>query len=79
MMPWLYLMAGIVTEIVGTICMRALVFNSPLYAQIAATAGISLSYYFVAEAVATIPIAISYAAWSGVGLGGNSHAFSATI
>ncbi len=70
MIYWLFLLAGIITEITGTTLMRALVFGNPIYAQLAATVGISLSYYFVAKAVVKIPVAISYAVWSGVGLGG---------
>lgn len=72
MIYWIFLALGIMTEIIGTVSMRALVFDNPIYGQIAATVGISFSYYFVAKAVVKIPVAISYAVWSGVGLGGIS-------
>lgn len=70
MSAWLFLFAGIVTEVIGTVSMRALIFDYPLLGQAFATMGISCSYYFVAKAVVHIPLGITYAVWCGAGLGG---------
>lgn len=70
MIYWIYLSIGIFTEIIGTTAMRALIHDNPILAQGVATVGISFSYYFVSKAVIKIPLSISYAVWSGVGLSG---------
>lgn len=70
MIYWIYLSIGIFTEVIGTTIMRALIHDNPILAQVVATVGISFSYYFVSKAVIKIPICVSYAVWSGVGLAG---------
>lgn len=72
MIYWLFLFAGIITEVIGTTAMRAFIFDYPLLGQACATLGISCSYYLVSKAVVSIPLGISYAVWCGAGLGGIS-------
>lgn len=66
---WLYLVAGIVSEVAGTTGMRALVLSHPMLSQASATTGIVISYFCVSRAVEKIPMGIAYAIWSGVGTG----------
>lgn len=66
---WIYLFAGILSEVAGTTGMRALVFSHPMLSQASATIGIVISYFCVSRAVEKIPMGIAYAIWSGVGTG----------
>lgn len=67
---WLMLFIGIAFEVTATSSMRALANNHPVWSLIAASTGISASYFFASRAMEKIPVGLAYAVWSGVGLGG---------
>lgn len=52
---WLYLVAGILSEVVGTTGMRALVFSHPMLSQASATIGIVIPYFRASRAVKKYP------------------------
>jgi spermidine export protein MdtJ len=67
-MAWLYLMAAILTEVVGTTAMNASA-DADNVLGIAVTIGlICVSYVLLSFAVRTIPIAVAFAVWEGLGL-----------
>lgn len=67
---WIMLFIGIAFEVSGTTTMRALAENHEYLSLLAATLGISASYFFASRAMEIIPVGIAYAAWSGIGLAG---------
>lgn len=69
---WLFLFIGITVELIGTTGMRALVYSHPALSQLSATVGIVISYFLVSRSVEVIPIGVTYAIWSGCGIGGVS-------
>jgi small multidrug resistance pump len=67
-MSWLFLAGAIVAEVVATTALKASDgFTRPLPVAILA-AGYGLAFYLLAQALRTIPVAIAYAIWSGVGI-----------
>lgn len=69
---WIFLFLGILSEVVGTTGMRALLFSHPMLSQASATLGIIIAYFCVSRSIETLPMAVAYAIWSGVGIGGIS-------
>jgi|TARA_B110000238_G_C15894280_1_gene339083 small multidrug resistance pump len=67
-MAYLYLALAIITEVIGTSALKA----SKEFTAIGPTAivvvGYGLSFYFMTLALRTIPIGITYAIWSGIGI-----------
>ena len=53
-MHWVYLGIAIVAEVIGTSSLRA--------------AGYGLAFYFMSLTLRAIPLGITYAVWSGVGI-----------
>lgn len=68
MKSWLYLLIAIVSEVVATSALNASNGFRKLIPSILVVVGYGLSFYFLALTLRTIPMGITYAVWSGVGL-----------
>jgi len=67
-MAWVYLIAAMLVEVVGTSAMKASA-DSDNATGIAITIGlICCSYVLLSFAVRTIPIGVAFAVWEGLGL-----------
>jgi len=67
-MHWIFLLAAIASEIIGVLAMKFASVNAPLIGYSLMSVAIACSFYFLALAVKTIPMAVAYAAWEGIGL-----------
>lgn len=68
MKPWLYLFGAIACEVIGTTALKATEgFTRPLPAALVIVA-YALAFYLLSRTMQTIPMSISYAVWSGVGI-----------
>jgi small multidrug resistance pump len=67
-MPWLYLVLAITGEIVGTTALKASDGFTRLMPSLLAITGYAIGFYFLAIVLRTIPLGITYAIWSGVGV-----------
>ena len=67
-MNWLYLGIAIVSEVIGTSALKSSESFTRLYPSLLVLIGYGLSFYFLSLTLASIPIGIAYAVWSGVGI-----------
>ncbi len=67
-MAYLYLSIAIVTEVIGTIALKASAQFTKLFPSMVVVVGYGVSFYFMALVLKTIPVGITYAIWSGVGI-----------
>ncbi len=67
-MSYLYLALAILFEVVGTTALKASEEFTKLYPSLVVTMGYGLSFYFMALTLRTIPLGVTYAIWSGVGI-----------
>ena len=65
---WLYLLAAIIAEVVGTSALRASDGLSKLWPSLLMIVAYGISFFFLSLTLRTIPIGIAYAVWSGVGM-----------
>lgn len=67
MNPWVYLGMAIVTEVVGTVCMKLSDgFTRPLFSALIFLF-YGISFYFLTLCLKRIDIGTAYAIWAGVG------------
>lgn len=67
-MNWLYLSIAIITEVIATSALKASEGFTVLIPSILVIVGYGLSFYFLALTLKTLPVAIVYSIWSGVGI-----------
>jgi len=67
-MAYLYLAIAIVAEVVGTSALKASREFTSLIPSLIVVAGYGVAFYFMALALRSIPIGITYAVWSGIGI-----------
>ncbi|MEY3003370.1 MAG: hypothetical protein RLZZ491_546 [Pseudomonadota bacterium] len=67
-MPWLFLILAIAGEIIGTTALKASDGFSRLGPSLVAVTGYAVGFYFLALVLRAIPLGITYAIWSGVGV-----------
>jgi small multidrug resistance pump len=67
-MAYLYLALAIITEVIGTSALKASKEFTAVGPTIIVAVGYGLSFYFMTLALRTIPIGITYAIWSGIGI-----------
>ncbi|MBI4694783.1 MAG: multidrug efflux SMR transporter [Gammaproteobacteria bacterium] len=67
-MHYLYLAIAIVSEVVATSALRAADGFRELGPSVLVVAGYACAFYFLSLTLRAIPLAISYAIWSGVGM-----------
>ena len=67
-MPWIYLGIAIIAEVIGSSALPAAQgFKNPLPTAVV-LAGYVTAFYFLSRTLETIPLGVSYALWSGVGI-----------
>jgi len=67
-MAYLYLAIAIVAEVTATSALKASAEFTKLLPSLIVIAGYGIAFYFMALVLRTIPIGITYAIWSGVGI-----------
>lgn len=67
-MPWLYLILAIAGEVVGTTALKASDGFTRLGPSLLVVLGYGIAFYLLAQVLRTIPLGVTYAIWSGVGV-----------
>jgi len=67
-MPYVYLAIAIVAEVIATTALKASNEFTKLYPSLVVVCGYCVAFYFMTLTLKTIPLGISYAIWSGVGI-----------
>ncbi len=65
---WFMLFLAIVTEVASTSFMKMATGSHPMVGYTLMALLISISYFFLSQAVRKIPLAIAYTMWEGLGL-----------
>lgn len=68
MNPWIALWIAIVSEVVGTLALKASEGLTRLGPTLIVVLGYGAAFYFLSLALKTIPVGVVYAIWSGAGL-----------
>ncbi|MQQ99591.1 QacE family quaternary ammonium compound efflux SMR transporter [Glaciimonas sp. GS1] len=68
MMHWIYLAIAIVAEVIATSALKASNEFTRLIPSITVVIGYLIAFYFLSLTLRTLPVAIVYAMWSGVGI-----------
>jgi small multidrug resistance pump len=67
-MHWFHLALAIVAEVIATTALRATDGFTRALPSIIVVAGYATSFYFLSMTLRSIPMGITYAIWSGVGI-----------
>jgi len=67
-MAYLYLTIAIVAEVIATSALKASAEFTKLLPSLIVVIGYGVAFYFMTLVLRTIPIGITYAVWSGVGI-----------
>ncbi len=67
-MTYLYLTIAIIAEVAATSALKASEGFTRLYPSLIVIVGYALAFYFLTLVVRVIPVGITYAIWSGVGV-----------
>jgi small multidrug resistance pump len=67
-MKWIYLLIAILGEVIGTTALKASEGFTALMPSIVVVVGYGTAFYFLSLTLNTIPVGISYALWSGIGI-----------
>lgn len=67
-MAYLYLAIAIVGEVIATSALKASEEFTKLVPSIVVVVGYGIAFYFMTLTIRTLPIGITYAIWSGVGI-----------
>ena len=67
-MHYLYLAIAIVTEVIATSALKATAEFTKFWPSVLVLAGYVTSFYFLTLCLRHIPVGITYAIWSGVGI-----------
>ncbi len=67
-MAYVYLAIAIVAEVIATSAIKASQEFTQLVASILVVVGYGIAFYFMALTLRTIPVGITYAIWSGIGI-----------
>ena len=67
-MPYLYLAAAIVAEVIATSALKASDGFSKTIPSIVVVAGYGVAFWFLSLTLKTIPVGVAYAIWSGAGI-----------
>ena len=66
-MPWIFLLAAIVMEVLGTTNLRLSEGFTRPWPSLLVAIGYGLAFYLLSLCVRQIEVAVAYAVWSGVG------------
>ena len=67
-MGYLYLIIAIIGEVVGTLSLKSSNGFTLIMPSILVIVGYGVAFYFMILSMKTIPVAITYSIWSGVGI-----------
>jgi small multidrug resistance pump len=67
-MHWIYLIIAIIAEVVATSALKASAEFTRLIPSIVVVSGYLIAFYFLSLTLRTLPVAIVYAMWSGIGI-----------
>ncbi len=67
-MKYLYLFIAIVSEVIATSSLKAAEGFTKLWPSVLVIAGYASAFYFLSITVKVMPVGITYALWSGVGI-----------
>ena len=67
-MPWLYLVVAVAGEVIGTTALKASDGFTRLGPSIVVVIGSAIAFYFLALVLRVIPLGVTYAIWSGLGV-----------
>jgi small multidrug resistance pump len=67
-MPYFYLAIAIIAEVVATSALKASAEFTRLFSSIIVVAGYGAAFYFMTLVLRTLPLGITYAVWSGIGI-----------
>lgn len=67
-MHWVYLLIAIVAEVIATSALKASAEFTRLVPSIVVVSGYLIAFYFLSLTLRTLPVAIVYAMWSGIGI-----------
>ena len=67
-LPYLYLVAAILVEVMATSALKASEGFSKLGPSLIVVVGYGLSFFFLSLTLRTIPVGVVYAIWSGIGI-----------
>jgi small multidrug resistance pump len=65
---WLYLLIAIVAEVVATSALKATAAFTRPGPSVVVIVGYGVAFYFLSRALETVPVGVTYAVWSGVGI-----------
>jgi quaternary ammonium compound-resistance protein SugE len=71
-MAWIYLVIAGLLEIFWAISLKYTDGFSKLWPSVSTVAGMIASFYFLAQALKTIPVGTGYAIWTGIGAAGTA-------
>ena len=67
-MQWIFLAVAIVAEVIATTALRATDGFTRAAPSLIVVVGYGVSFYFLSLTLRTIPMGVTYAIWSGVGI-----------
>ena len=67
-MGYIYLIIAIIGEVVGTLSLKSSNGFTAITPSILVIVGYGVAFYFMILSMKTIPVAITYSIWSGVGI-----------
>ena len=67
-MAYLYLAIAILAEVIGTSALKASKEFTNFLPSLVVVVGYGIAFYFMSLALRTIPIGVTYAIWSGIGI-----------
>ena len=67
-MAYLYLAIAIISEVIGTSALKASEEFSRVVPSVIVVVGYSVAFYFMTLTLRTIPLGVTYAIWSGLGI-----------
>jgi small multidrug resistance pump len=68
MQQWIFLSVAIISEVIATSALKASEGFSRLWPSLIVAIGYMTAFYFLSLTLKTIPIGVTYAIWSGVGV-----------
>lgn len=68
LLPWLMLAGAILTEVAGTLALRASNGLTRIVPSVIVVAGYLVSFWLLALVLKTLPVGVVYAIWSAVGI-----------
>lgn len=68
MQAWTFLLVAILAEVVATTTLKASEGFTRPWPSLVVVAGYACAFYFLSLTLRTIPVAVAYAVWSGIGI-----------